>query len=385
MRLRQMCEIAAKGHGLYRFTDAVRQSTVICLEQHCKDGTFYCRIYKKDLPELERIAAAYGIELTCRTLRSLSGFLARFRTRWGIGIGLVCGVLLIFYYSNIVTTIEIRGNTSVSDRVILTALEREGVGKGTWIGSIDFNHCQRRLRLAIPNLTWVGMRHTGSRLVVEVAEITPKIEMLEERVPCNIVSMYDAQITDVTIYNGHLVRLIGDGVSEGELLVSGVFQDDKGHTTYHHAIAEITGIYTKEVEFSEYFVVSTTEETGRQFQSTGLECFHLTLPLGLQTPSFSTYREVSTTTPFVFLGRTLPFSLHRQTYYETTDTVQIRSEEETRLAVNAAIVRFEKNLLQDVEILERQADYRVDADGVTCHLTYTLQGEIGRVAEVFIK
>lgn len=385
LQIRRTCDVSAVGGRIYPFINAIRQSDIICTQQYCCEEVFRCRIYASDLPKLRRLADSHGVAIETAMRPSLAGWIRRYRLRWGIPAGLLLCAAILFYFSNTVVTIEIKGNSTVSDSVILTVLEGAGITEGTWIGNIDFVHCERRLRTAVPAIAWAGIRSSGNRIVVEIAEATPKITMLDERTPCNIVAQYDAQITDVLVYNGHLAHLIGDGVAQGELLVSGVFEDEKGHVTYHHAIASITGIYQKEAELSEYYVLSETEATGKTHVRRFFRLFSLNLPLNSGNHEFSEYRENEVYTPFSFLGQTLPFGIVQHTYTETQTEICTRTEEETLLALNGAIVRYEKNFLQDVEILDRKIAYSSDDNGMSCRIVYTLEGEIGTISDIYVK
>lgn len=385
LRIRERCNITAMGGKLYSFINSIRQSDIICTQQHCKGDIFYCRIFKSDLQRLQKLAGACGVTVESQPCRTVLGRIRPYRLRLGLAAGLLLCIGIIFWYSNTVSVIEIKGNTVVSDSVILAVLERGGLTRGTWIPEIDYNESERKLRLQVPDIAWAAIRHTGSRIVVEISEITPKTEMLNERTPCNIVSMYDAQITDVRVYNGHLERLIGDGVSKGEMLVSGVFEDDKGHVSYHHAIAFITGIYSKEAELSEYFNISETKRTGKTVVKRYFRLFSLKIPLNIAHHDFEEFSESETDTAFSFLNHTLPFGIVRHTYAETKTETAARTEEETKLALNGAIVRYEKNFLSDKEILDRDITYSESPEGLTCHINYTLKGEIGRISDIFVK
>ncbi len=385
LQIRETCDISASGRSLYPFINAIRQSEIACAAQYCRNGTFHCRILRRDLIALQELATAHGVALEVRERPSLLRRLRRYRLRFGIPLGLLLCTGVLFYYSNTVVTIEIRGNAQVSESVILAVLERSGVTEGVWIPGIDFIRSERTLRAAVPEIAWVGMRHTGNRLVVEISEATPNVELLHERTPCNIVSSYDAQITDVTVYSGQLTRLIGDGVAKGDMLVSGVIEDEKGHVTYHHSIASIRGIYTKEAELTEYFTVTETEKTGKTHVSRHLRLFDLRIPLTIGRHNFNTYTETEADIPFSFLGHTLPFGVIQRTYTETLEEITVRTEEETQLALNAAIVRYEKNFLSDVEILDRSITYSSDDNGMTCHISYTVEGEIGTKSDIYVK
>lgn len=383
--IRTMYSITAAGGRLYRFINDIRQSDIICMAQYCKGDTFHCRIYAADFSKMEEFARKHGVSIRHTVRPSFTGWLRKYRFRFGIPAGILLCIGILFYVSNTAAVIDIRGNMQISENVIRAVLMQNGITEGRWIGSMDFPDAEHALRLNIPDIAWTAIRNQGNHIVVEIAEATPKPEMLHERVPCNIVSMEDAQITEVRVYSGHLVRVVGDGVAKGDMLVSGVFEDEKGHVTYHHSLASITGIYTKEAELSEYFTVSDTQYTGRTHDKRWLRIFSFLLPISSGNHGFAEYTQTQSDTAFSFLQQTLPFGIVRNTFTETSTEIRTRSEEETRLALNGAIIRYEKDFLSDVEILDREITYSADETGMSCHIRYTVEGEIGKASDIFVK
>lgn len=384
MELQEYCEICVSGRNPYLFIQALRDSPIICTEQRCSGERFYGRILRRDIHNLERLARGCHMELELHEKHTPMRKLRLYRLRFGLLIGLILGALLILWQSNIVETIEVQGASTVDERVILSLLEEEGVRRGTWIREIDMLHCENRLRTAVPDIAWAGIRHTGNRLVVQIAEVRPTIPMLHERLPSNILSQYDAQITGVNVHAGTLLHILGDGVAKGELLVSGVRTDAHGHTTFLHSNAEILGIYSREAELTQYFTQTETHTTGRIFQKRTLRVFGAMLPLSPGKHDFTSWRVTHSDTPVWFLGFRLPCSMLCDTYAETVTEELTQTEDDARLALHADIVRFEKNLLRDVTILDRDVRYDVTEDAITAHLTYRLEGEIGTQSEILM-
>ncbi len=387
MQIREYCEIQAEGRNPYPFINAVRNSPAACGNQYCRKNAFCFRILKQDLPLIEELAVQHHMTLTVQTIPSLSGKIKKYRFRFGIPLGILLGAVLIFYYSNTVAVIEIQGAETVKESVILSLLEEEGVSQGAWMTDIDRNRCETLLRIQIPEVAWAGIRNTGNRLVVQITEETPPPSMTEERTPCNIISRYNAQITDVRIYSGQLVRLIGDGVSAGDVIVSGIIQEeDNPNIRFRHALGSITGIYTQQAELTEYFTSEQTSVTGRQITQKWFQLFNLKIPLTLRKPDFAEASVKEFYTPFCFLEHRLPAGIFRRVTSEKQTAVTERTEEQALLDLNADIVRYEKNFLsENIEILDCQKEYVTDGQGITCRLTYTLKGEIGMTSEFFIR
>ena len=384
MQWREFCEIRVSGRDLYRFVNALRRSPSACLEQRVAGNVFCGKILRRDLAAVRILAAEYSMQLDVREKRSVLGKIRRYRLRFGLVIGALAGAAIIFWQSNVVETIEIQGTQTVDPQVLTEILTQEGVHRGTWIGSIDVLRCESLLTAADERIAWAGINHTGNRLIVRISESRLNLPMLRERVPCNIVAARDAQITHVTVREGTLCHLIGDGVTKGSLLVSGVVSDEYSHTFYHHANADITGIYTQEAELTEYFEQTETTPTGRTFTRKWFRLFGLKLPLTPGRANFAECKILTSETPLDFLGFRLPCSILRETSQETVTHTQIRDASETMLDLNAQIVRYEQFVLRDVTILDRKIVYDPTETGITAHLTYRVEGEIGEPSEIYV-
>jgi hypothetical protein len=149
-------------------------------------------------------------------------------------------------------------------------------------------------------------------------------------------------------------------------------------------VSHETRIYTRETELTVYREQTETHPTGRTFTRKFLRIFGINLPLTAGNPNFGASRLHTTETPLSFLGLTLPCDILTETTEETETQTISYTEEEVQLLLNADIMRFEKNLLSDVEILSRDIRYTASETCVTAHITYRLEGEIGEQSEIFV-
>ena len=232
--------IAAQGKKGTAFFDALRAKHIRCFGQQIEKDTVQGVIYAKDCKKMRKLAEQYGMVVTETPCKTLQFFLWRHRLRFGIPIGMILASCFLIYCCNVVMLIEVQGNTTISDEKICAVLEECGIKRGSFMGTVPFRRCEQ-LRAAIPELCRVAMRHTGNRLVVEVTETPEEVAPLEKRVPCNIVSAYDAEITSVTVRSGQLLCAVKEPVQKGTLLVSGVQIDEEGNIRLRHAMADIEG------------------------------------------------------------------------------------------------------------------------------------------------
>lgn len=384
-QLRGCVKLNASGKNLYKFINKIHSSRIYCFKQYVRNGVFYAEIYRHDLKSVLRYAEEYDVEIKHFEYETISKKFIKHKKRVGLAIGICLAVAASLYFSSIVVTIDIRGNSSVSDSVILAALEELDIKRGSQIDDIDFAYCEKELRLMVDGVSWAAIRHTGNRVVVEVTEIVEKPEMLQERMPCNVVAEKSAQIIYTSVYDGQLMRIVGDYVMAGDLLISGVIEDTKGHVTKHHAMGEIIGIYEETVIFSEAYSSEIYQPTGNTADEKYLMLFNLKIPLFIGKNDFGTLSCESYEEKFKFFGKEIPMSIVREKLTETKLSTREYTDEELEKIIMEKIYLYEKNFLSSEKILEREIVPIKKEDSLTYTVTYTLEGDIGIQKEIFIK
>lgn len=385
MKMKRSIRINAKGKQLNRFINAIHQHRIDCRGQFCRGEVFHCDIYRRDLKELQDIAKNCGIELKTAEYDSLSARLFRYRRRLGLLIGILLAFTAALYFSQVVVTIEIEGNSVVSDEVILSALEELDIKAGTPVCKINIPYCENKLRLMIDDVAWAGIRHTGSRLVVQVTEVEHVPEMLRDRVPCNIVASRSAEISSVLVRSGQLKHIVGDYVPKGTILISGVDETENGRTFVHHAMGDIRGIYEENVSFSAPFHAEEALPTGRTDTQRTLRLFSLDIPLYFGKSNYSSPSETKEKNAVIF-GHELPLGIKTRTVSETAVTEKDYTEEELTEKLMERVYLYENNFLGNgTKILSRDITTETNGDALTLRAAYRLEGNICEQRDIFIK
>lgn len=356
-----------------------------CFGQYVKKDVFYCEIYRSDLERIYEFADECEVELRHFEYATLSQRLRKYRRRFGILAGIIVGAIACVYFSSVVVTIDVEGNSRVSTDTVLSALEELDVTYGSRISDINFTYCENELRLMVEGVSWAGIRRTGNRIVIEITEIVEKPEMTIERVPCNVVSQRQAQIISTSVYDGQLMRIVGDYVMPGDLLISGVIEDSKGHVTKHHAMGRITGIYEETISFTEEFRSSVKKPTGNTRSERYLRLFNAEIPLFFGSNEYESYLTEEREKKILLGEKELPLGIVAKNITETEYTESVFSKEELDLRIQEKIFLYEKNFLSEVKILDREIVTEQKENSLTYTVKYTIEGEIGIQKEIFIK
>ncbi len=384
--IRGVISIEAIGDNIYKFINELREMHIVCTSQKCRNGKFTAQIYSKDLKKAESTAEKFNISLTVIKRSGLRFKAYAYRFRFGIIIGIMLVLGFVFYLSNIVVTIEVCGNNAITSQQVISALGDIGIYKGRFIPDIDFHSCEQRLRLSIPEIAWTGIRHTGSRIVVDITETVETPEMVNDDIPCNIVASKDAQITYTEIYAGQLVRKKGDGVKKGDIIVSGTVSDGNGRFLKKHAMGKIKGIYNEEIIFTQAF-----EESGQVYSDDiqkrkYFDFFGFRIPLFFSDIDSKTFDYSENTTKFTFLGFEIPLGIVHCSYKPFTYDNISYTKEEADIKLQQKTALHEKNFYdsKDITIIKRNIEKKSNDKEMQYKISYTLEGDIGKDWEIYV-
>src|SRR5699024_12853378 len=134
--------------------------------------------------------------------------------------------LFIFFLSNIIWKVDIKGVPTDMEAEITKQLKKYGIHSGAWIISLDEpNVIQQKLMSDLPELLWIGIERKGTTYSLEGVE---KIIVEEEKSPGprNLVATKKGIITSMYVSKGVPKVRIHDYVEPGDLLVSGFMQEE---------------------------------------------------------------------------------------------------------------------------------------------------------------
>ncbi len=148
----------------------------------------------------------------------------RLRRRQFFLWGFLLFILLIFSLTSIIWSVEVEGNETVPSKEIIAILQEEGVFIGQLKSRVpSHEEMQYRLQSRLPQVSWVGFRMEGTRVVVTVVE-KKRVDEEEgkgERGPIQLVARRNAMIYDMNVERGRPVVEVNESVKKGQLLVSG--------------------------------------------------------------------------------------------------------------------------------------------------------------------
>ena len=308
------------------------------------ETAFTCRISRQDLAVLRKAAEPLGCDLSVVRREGAPYFLARFRHRQALVIGLVGCALALFLGSFFVWDFQVEGNETVPTEEILRALERHGVGLGSFGLSLDGEDLRNHILLEIPELSWIAVNVSGCRAHVQVRERVMKPELLDEVTPANVVARRDGLVLRVRAMNGVAAVLPRTAVTAGQLLISGV---EDTETLGARMLAGMGSVQGR----TWYTLTTKIPLTEREKRYTGREKRALTLTVGKRRVKFFSnssvegkkYDKMTHNETGSFLGIPLPVKLTAEVYrFYETEVLERSAAEAERLGETILTAQLER-------------------------------------------
>lgn len=285
-----------------------------------KKGKICCKINVRDYRKMPRLFKRQGVRLHILSRSGLPFFTNKYKRRFGVVLGFALFFSLLFYLSSFIWIVEINGNKMVSNAEIMALCEQIGIREGIKADDFDAKIKAQELLLKNDKLSWASLNVEGCVLSINVTEIDKKKE--DDLSPTNLVAGSDGIIKHIDVTVGNCVVKVGDTVRKGDVLVSGIIENESGIKfvkSRGSIIAET--INTTELfqpyEFSESFL------NGTQKTKSVLEVFTVKIPLFLGGEKNDYDSEYKVENLEIF-GRKLPIKIHKRIFiYKETQRVKI--------------------------------------------------------------
>ncbi len=338
---------------------------------------------RRDWKRLRRLSKNIDCEMAAVSWRGTPFFLGRMRYRVGLWATLLTCTIGLFFGSFFIWDFEIEGNVNVSQQEILRALEKHGVGFGTYGFSVDSPELRNYMLLEIPELSYIAVNVNGCRAYVQVRERIFAPEIVDKKKAGNTVAAKDALVTAVQPWDGEKQVLPGTTVKAGQLLISGVVENDFAGARYLRGMGKVYGR-------TWYHLQCRVPLTVREKTYTGSEKVQRALLVGKKRINLyigssilgDTCDKITNWSKWELPGGVaLPVTMVTETLRPYEVTEQQRSRQEALALAEEALDARLAGYLDEGEILSREVSSEVVDGDLVVTLSAECEEQIGKFVD----
>ncbi len=346
---------------------------------------FTCRLSRRDWKRLRQAGKNLDCEFSVVGLEGAPYFLLRFRHRQALLMGLIGCALGLFLGSFFIWDFQVEGNKTVPTERILRALEKNGVGLGSFGLSLDGEDIRNHVLLDVPELSWIAVNVSGCRAEVQVRERTPEPVMVDRREPCNLVARRAGLVKKVQTIGGVACVIPGVAVTEGQILISGV--EDTG-TVGARVLAGLGKVEAR----TWYDLTASMPLTVLEKRYTGKEKTGVSLIFGTRRIKFfsnssiegAEYDKITKRLPLSLLGVPLPVTVVTENwrFYEAVPAPRAAAEAER--AAGAILTAQLREMVEPYgEVKSTLCSARQKGDALLVTLSAECLEEIGETVPLY--
>ena len=301
-------------------------------------------------------------------------------------IFLLCSLLCvtsIYVLSFFIWDIRLAEEGRLTNEMLLSFLQENGIYYGSYIGHIDIDSVEKKLRDTYPFITWTSFKVEGTGLYVEVKEneYTILTEKKTDETECSsLCATVDGTIVSIITRKGLPKVKAGDEVKKGDVLVDGeipVYNDDTTIREYMYVRSDADIRLETKLSYRKDLSLDYEKKvyTGEKRKS----CYMRVHNYSFSTTSVPDYGQYDIVTDLkqakISENFYLPIYLGWITYREYESKMFCYTETEAKSILQYEFEKFCKTLQQKgVQIVAK--DVRIDKNGRTMHAEGTIVVEM---------
>ncbi|NLJ40716.1 MAG: sporulation protein YqfD [Clostridiales bacterium] len=285
----------------------------------------------------------------------------RFRHRKMLLVGLLIFLVLLYGLSSFIWSVEVEGSKNINTDLIYRLLKEKGVKTGVYKGMLNLWDIENEMLIEVPEISWISIEFKGTKAIVKAVERVNPPELIDKSIPCNIIASKDGIIDKLIIMEGEAAVGIGDTVTKGKLLVSGIIEhEDTRIVRYVHSRANVLARVWYEgrgwADFESVVKVRTGEKLSYKF----LETRNWEIGAHNKEIPFEHYETEDRRELIPILGDLMGLTWLIRDYYELGINHDIdKADLAKELASKGAMTDVLKKIPKDANIIDKKFNYDI--------------------------
>lgn len=364
--IRGYLKIQVYGFSPERFINLCSNRNILIWGLENQNHQYEMYLSVRDFKKLKPILKKTNTKLKITERHGLPFFLYKYRKRKMFFGGIILFSIILYILSLFIWDIDVSGNYSRTDNVILDFLSQNDVYHGMLKNQISCEQIEQMIRSEYDDIIWASAQIKGTRLLIRVQENTDVGMIVENTTPSDIIATKDCIITSIITRKGTPMVTQGSVVKKGDVLVSGrvdVYNDNGEIADYQYYAAD-ADIYAKTLE--EYNNEFDIEYTSKNYTENEKLRFYLRIlnkKINIRNGKIS-YNEYDmiTNESQLKIGNNfyLPFLFGKVQIKEYISETRTYTKEEAIAKGNKLLKEFCENLIEKgVQIVENNVKIHI--------------------------
>ena len=237
--LRGYLKIRVTGYSPERFLNLCKNKKINIWGLEAKHNAYDMYISISGFRKLKPILKKTQTKVTIEGRFGMPFFFHKYRKRKLFFIGIFLCILFVYSFTFFIWDIDLQGNQSITDEVLLEFLDSKNISHGVVKSKIDCEEITKEIRKNFDDIVWVSASLQGTRLFIQVKENEDTFDSKEgSNEPSDIIADKAGIVRKIVTRNGVPQVTVGDEIQIGDPLVLGTVDvlNDANEVVSHHYV-----------------------------------------------------------------------------------------------------------------------------------------------------
>ena len=371
--LRGYLKIRISGYSPERFLNLCKHKEIEMWGLEANSNTYEMFMTVKGFRKLKPILRKTKTRITILERYGVPFFFFKYRKRKLFFGGIFLCIAIIFTLSRYIWNIEVKGNQTITDEVVIEYLKKTGVFHGMKRSDVNCEKIDTGIRKNFNEIIWVSASLEGCNIFIQVKENTDTFQVSQtEENPADLIATTEGTILEIVTRSGVPCVKEGDTVKTGDLLVSGTVEviNDAGEVIREEYKVADADIYAEVIIPYEDVCETIYQKkvyTNKRHKFVYMNLFGYHIGFGIKNNKIKNYEITSEETQLKLNQNfKLPiyFGKNQGKGYELQK--RERTKEEKEIILNHNLELYCKELEENsIVILKKQMELMEDEAGTT--------------------
>lgn len=368
------------GENGERVLNAAAYNGINIWNLRCKKRSITGNISIKDFKKLRYVKRGIKCKIKIMDKKGIVFYTNKYKNRFGFIVGAIIFASVLIFLSNFVWIINIEGNEKISTAEIINSCKKIGIYEGIKKNKINSKYDAQRLSLQQKDISWCSLNIEGSVLTVNLSESAVS-DKEQRQNPSNLKADFEGKIKKIDVTSGNTVVKVGDTVSKGDLLVSGVIQNLSSIHFVHSegvVIAETKRTFSAKGEY----IQTTNIKTGDNIKKYTLSFFNIKIPLYLGNVK-QHYNYTVDIKNLMLLGKKIPIKIACERY----DILQEKTVTYDKVMLEEILYNNIKNQVEEFNFIratEGEKEITYTENGMLLNIVYFCEENIAAQDKILL-
>lgn len=348
-----------------------------------REGVVYCCTLASNYKTVRILSRRTSAKIRVKRKRGLPFILLRNKKRSGLLIGAVLFIAILKILSMFVWTVDISGSENISYNYAKDVMKQVGVYEGVYGNFESLTNIRTKALLSFENVSWLSVNVDGSYGEVSMSESVQKGNITDNSLPSNIKAECDAQILRVDAYSGSPAVKSGDAVVKGNLLISGVIENELGGISLVNSDGVVWARTERVENLSLKKKQSFTDCSDKLKCRYSFRLFNMIIPISYcNLDCNNNYFYFTDERKAEFNEKTASISLIKQSILDYDKQSVNINKIDVEKQLKAEIMLTELFSYNDKKIINRSIETEIDEDCYKYNIMYVCEEDIGIKSEI---